>query len=113
MEKREQFIEDEQALDQVLGYLNFSSGNADPKFLSNLNRLWPASTGTSNTSPAWKRFGETLRSRLASVAGSTGPFQDATQATSVLGLLHDHVIDRYLQFHQDLLFHQTPDTIVN
>ena len=40
MEKREQFIEDEQALDQVLGYLNFSSGNADPKFLGNLNRLW-------------------------------------------------------------------------
>ncbi len=27
-------------LDQVLGYLNFSSGNHDPKFFSNLNLLF-------------------------------------------------------------------------
>lgn len=28
------------ALEQLLGYLNFSSGTPDPQFLKNLNVLW-------------------------------------------------------------------------
>lgn len=112
MEKREQFIEDEQALDQVLGYLNFSSGNADSKFLRNLNRLWESTVPAGAATPGWQLVGQRLRDRLTAVAGQAGAFQDASQATAVLGLAFDQVVTRYLHFHQDLLFHQSPDAVV-
>lgn len=112
MEKREQFIEDEQALDQVLGYLNFSSGSPDLKFLNNLNRLWPNSTEPNNL-PTWQAVGNRLRVRLETLSGRSGAFQDAGQAADVLGLVLDVVVPRYLHYHQDLLFHQVPDVVVN
>lgn len=109
MVRRAPGAEGEQLLDQVLGYLNFSSGTADPQFLANLNELYRANEGDG---PAWPRVLDRLAERLAVARQSSPTFQDAEQAAAVLDLLRNHVISGYLNFHRDLLFHQQEDWLV-
>ena len=99
----------EELLDQVLGYLNFSSGATDPKFLANLNLLWTAQAEASS----WRSTGELLRQRLDALKDQPGAFQDADQATAVLDLIFEHAIPGYWAFHKNLLFHQEQDEVFN
>jgi hypothetical protein len=92
---------------EILGYLNFSSGAADPQFLANLNQLF--ATVETQAAPGvsvWPLVCAKLRTRLAEVAGSLGAFRDVEQAEQVLRLACDVFPARYRQFHSDLLFHQ-------
>ena len=106
--------EGDRILEQVLGYLNFSSGAADAQFLSNLNELYGiiAQRGFDKAEPAWRVAGDLLKGRLADLAGNSPAFSDAAQADAVLGLLLDHLLPGYLQFHRDLLFHQGERTLL-
>lgn len=113
MEKREHCIEDEQALDQVLGYLNFSSGAPDTKFLANLNRLWATTENPGVSKPFWRAVTERLQQRLNWVARNLSAFHDARQAQSVLGLIENAVLPSYFRFHENVLFHQKEDDVVN
>lgn len=97
--------EDHRVLEQVLGYLNFSSGAPDDKFLGNLSRIFER---LSAESPAdWKIVGQALRDRLGQVKQTSPTFRDASQAEAVLDLVFGHVLPGYLEFHRDLLFHQS------
>lgn len=98
-------------LDQVLGYLNFSAGAADPAFLANLNDLW--ATADEESQPVWRQMGQLLRTRLEAVRDSPGAFQDASQATAVLEAVFDRVLPAYWEYHSDLLFHQSQDAVFN
>lgn len=122
MVRRAPGAEGDQLLDQTLGYLNFSSGTADPQFLANLNELFRNVLASAATSPPpaagsppvpnWAAVVDRLAQRLA-VARQTSPtFQDAEQAASVLDLLRQHVVPGYLKFHRDLLFHQDENWLV-
>lgn len=159
-----------QALDQVLGYLNFSAGAPDVQFLANLNRLYgetltaesaaaetpapgaeqtpeaaaPSTAGLqpprpedseaarsssgavwtpgaeaaraavdSASLPPWRRVVERLERRLAELAEQSGAFRDPEQARQVLRLVAGRVLPGYLEFHRDLLFHQTERTLFN
>src|SRR6476619_6247943 len=99
------------AVEQILGYLNFSSGAADVQFLGNLNSLfkWVAcqKTGT----PACLEAGRLLTDRLAALRTSSPTFRDAEQAASVLELVFDQTLPAYRRFHRDLLFHRTDDSL--
>ena len=111
MEKRELEAEGAPALEQVLGYMNFSSGAADAQFLANLNRLF-AHVGTcTGDQPVWRRVGKLLQCRLDSLRESSGAFRDASQAAAVLQLVFDRALPAYREFHRDLLFHQTEETL--
>lgn len=114
MPKREHSIEDEQDLDQVLGYLNFSSGNADAKFLSSLNRIWRLELTRPASGPMWRSVLARLEARLSTLAAAGSPaFQDAGQATAVMHLLTNHVVSGYLKYHEDLLFHHQDAAFIN
>ncbi|MGE0759808.1 MAG: hypothetical protein AB7O38_22515, partial [Pirellulaceae bacterium] len=113
MEKCELLFEDPQDLDQVLGYLNYSSGNSDPNFLARLNRIWELVGNQALDQPVWRVVMNGLRRRLAQVTGQSAAFQDAAQATAVLDLVDHHVIPGYFRFHEDLLFHQNDGAMVN
>ena len=76
MRKRERAIEDTQDLDQVLGYLNFSSGASDPKFLASLNRLWRPAREKAGSEPIWRTVTADLQARLSRLAGVVPAFQD-------------------------------------
>ncbi len=119
------------ALEQVLGYLNFSSGAFDAHFFSRLNELYDglaasdgdaaaksqqrtddvAEEGVAAAAPAWRRVIQFLREGLQGLATSSPAFENTTQATAVLDLVEKHVVPGYRVFHRDLLFHQTDESL--
>jgi hypothetical protein len=93
--------DDETAVKDILGYLNFSSGAADPRFQKSFDRLhrWLA---PADGAPPLLRI---LAERLDALASSSPAFQNSEQARSVLALVFERVIPAYRQHHADLLFH--------
>ncbi|MDC0284135.1 hypothetical protein OAK85_02155 [Mariniblastus sp.] len=116
-------------LDQVLGYLNFSSGNHDDRFFSNLNDLFLVlNSADSNAVLSSVPENETARSkqpslvrqvrnalaeRLAKNKDSNPVFRDATQANQVIELTFDKILPAYRKHHRDLLFHQSDELLFN
>ena len=95
-------------LEEVVGYLNYSSGSSDPKFLRNLNSLFRAIEGRTGAEVepldvlcAW------LNDRADQLSKCTPAFGDVGQARAAISLLHDHVLPAYRAFHRDLLAHQS------
>ncbi len=113
MERRGRIPEDEKVVEQVLGYLNFSSGAPDPRFLANLNRVFEGVGHEPTSAVLWRAAWHALEQDLAALASASPTFQQAEQAASVLGLVRDHVLPGYLVFHRDLLFHQTEASLCN
>jgi hypothetical protein len=93
--------DEETALKDILGYLNFSSGAADARFQQNLDRLHRL-FALEDGVPLVRRL---LGQRLENLASSAAAFQNSEQARSVLSLVFDRVIPAYRQHHADLLFH--------
>src|SRR5690242_17106450 len=99
------------AVEKVLGYLNFSSGTPDPQFLANLNRLSELTAAAQPAAPVWQSVGRILRERLAEKCTTSPTFRDAEQAGAVLGLVFDQALLAYREFHRDLLFHHTDESL--
>ena len=119
MELRELGPDGQQALEQTLGYLNFSSGAPDTQFLSNVNLLFELieqqesqkKSGRSSSEPVWRQLVQLWRDRLTDLEDETATFQDSTQARSVVDLL-EHVVPEFRKFHRDLMFHHTDSTLM-
>jgi hypothetical protein len=99
------------AIEKVLGYLNFSSGTPDPPFLANLNLLFERTAGQRASLPTWRATGQLLMEELTARSGSSPMFRDVEQAKAVLEIVFDHVVGAYREFHRDLLFHQTDESL--
>lgn len=116
------------AMDQVLGYLNFSSGNHDSNFFANLNLLFDIYT-SEELPPRQDRAAKSLASakdqqvaykvrkqlaqRLTELGNKNDTFRDADQANAVLALAFDQLLPAYRKHHRDLLFHQTDEFLFN
>lgn len=100
---------------QVVGYLNFSSGNSDPATLANLNFLhgMAAAGDPFSGMPPWLVVGQWLQESIASLEGSSAGFADLSQARQVAKLVWSDFLPAYVDFHRDLLFHQAPEGIFN
>lgn len=98
-------------VEQLLGYLNFSSGAADVQFLGNLNQLFEWTAKHRAGSPLWLEVARLLTDRLAALRSTSPTFQDAEQAASVLEVVFDHALPGYRRFHRDLLFHRPDDSL--
>src|SRR5204863_2360317 len=92
------------AVEQVLGYLNFSSGAADLQFLANLNRLFESTAQHKTGLPVWLEVSRLLTDQLAQKRQQSAAFRDADQAAAVLELVFDQTLPAYRRFHRDLLF---------
>ena len=100
-------------IQQVLGYLNFSSGASDPQFLGALNALFRSSNTANPASP--KTTDEVLaelNSSLTELEGSSTTFADAKQARRLLELVPTF-IDAYFEHHSELLAHHSKDQHCN
>ena len=99
---------------ELLGYLNFSSGDRNSKFFQLLNDLFrelpPANKDTRCTA---LRAIEYLEQQLALLAKTSEAFRTDDQAGLVLALVREHFMPHYRQFHADLLFHQTDELVFN
>jgi hypothetical protein len=103
---------------EIVGYLNFSSGASDPRFLRSLNQLFgrlePASNrrkprAASGSEPAWRRTYEALREGLAQLRETSEAFRRPEQAEGVLKIVFERLLPTYREFHRDLLFHQSEE----
>ena len=97
------------AAETVLGYLNFSTGSFDPQVYAAWNALF-AATGTTGKEP-WRAVVLCLQTELQRLAQSSPAFSDSAQAHAALGIVSDHILSDYLEFHRDLLFHQQQSTV--
>lgn len=100
---------------QVLGYLNFSSGQAELKTLAALNRIYEQALpgGPFEGMPAWLQIQQWLQDELARLNESNQAFSNCDQAAALIELLWLNLLPAYLDFHRDLLFHQEPEGIFN
>ena len=108
MDVVERGVDSRSALEEVLGYLNFSSGAPDAKFLRNLNELFRSieSEPAGRDAPV-AMLQSWLAAALDQLCQQGGAFADAGQARSVLALLFDSLLPAYRRFHADLLQHQS------
>src|SRR5579872_4704422 len=82
--------DEETAVKEILGYLNFSSGTADSRFQKNLDRLHAWFAPDDRQIPI-RRL---LADHLEKLAAASPAFQNNEQARAVMGLAFDHVLDR-------------------
>lgn len=93
-------------LKEVVGYLNFSAGTHDPKFLANLSEICRfAERSTTPGQPALKLLFELLETTATNLQQSGGAFADVTQMQTVSTLVRETLLPQYRQFHSDLLWH--------
>jgi hypothetical protein len=97
---------------EVLGYLNFSSGAADPRFLQNVNCLFEATDASpGRAEPTWQAMHRFLAKTLQDLHGRSEAFRQIDQVEAVLALVFDKTLPGYRQFHADLLFHQSDESL--
>ena len=101
-----------QLVEEILGYLNFSSGAPDATFLRNLNDLFTGmAVAEESGEPAWQRLGATLRDALPGISDASEAFRSAEQAKAVLDLVFLQAMPGYRLHHHDLLFHQKDEQL--
>ncbi len=99
--------QDAQALSELVGYLNFSSGSPDPKFLADVNGLFRSLEKTVPRQSSWRVLMGWIEATIARLEAAGGAFGDTRQARAVLALARDHALPAYRSFHSDLLYHQS------
>ncbi len=98
--------------EEILGYLNFSSGAPDPAFLGNVNRLFGLiENRASDAEPTWRTLAAVFHAELKQLHGRSDAFRRVEQAEAVLSLVFDTTLPEYRRYHGDLLFHQTSERL--
>ena len=100
------------AMETAIGYLNFSSGSCDPKFLAAMNELYvDAASQTAPAEAVWRRWGRILEEGIKSIASSGSALGSCEQARAVTQCVIESVLPAYREFHTQLLQHQSDDAI--
>ena len=93
-------------MEEVVGYLNFSSGSSDPGFLRNINELFRSIEKQPFEQASHQILTQWLLEVIERLHDEAKAFTDVTQARAVVQLLSDALLPAYREFHRDLLFHQ-------
>ncbi len=97
---------------ELLGYLNFSSGAADLRFLRNINHLFAVIDACPElVEPTWTAVHRFLATTLQDLHGHGEAFRQIDQAEAVLRLVFGKTLPGYRKFHADLLFHQSEESL--
>jgi hypothetical protein len=108
---RDSSPEAQAVIDELLGYLNLSSGSPDARFQRNLSALAGLIAPRSADEPVWATVQQALLSRLADLRDKSAAFTDTEQAEAVLTIGLDRLLKAYRTFHRDLLWHQAPENL--
>jgi hypothetical protein len=93
--------DDETALQEMLGYLNFSNGKPDPRFQANLNRICSLLKSDLPV-PGLRAL---LGRKLETLRETSPAFKNCDQAAVVVTITLGTILPAYRQHHADLLFH--------
>jgi hypothetical protein len=80
-------------------------------FLANLDALFEQAVREKSGLPAFLEVSRRLTERLGQLRGSSAAFRDADQAAAVLQLVFDQTLPAYRQFHRELLFHRSDESL--
>ncbi|HEX4414667.1 MAG TPA: hypothetical protein VH107_13625 [Lacipirellulaceae bacterium] len=95
-------------LEEAVGYLNFSSGASDPKFLRTLDALFESIDARGDrTQPPLSILCDWLGCRMDFLTANSTTYRDVTQARAVITILREHLAPAYRAFHRDLIWHQS------
>ncbi|WP_166828364.1 hypothetical protein [Thalassoroseus pseudoceratinae] len=85
----------------LMGYLNFSRGEANAEFQRGVNDL------CRELGPGWRphELRDSLLASLEHAPTQNAAFQDVGQAKAVIDLTLNRLLPTYREFHHDLLFH--------
>ncbi len=92
-------------LADIVGYLNFSAGAPDARFLGGLNRLFATLDAEISAPPLWKRAGTAILDAIDTLHGSSEAFENLDQARDVAQLVFAEALPAYRRHHRDLLRH--------
>ncbi len=98
-------------LADIVGYLNFSSGVPDARFLCGLNRLFAALDREGGDIPLWKRAEAAILQSIQDLRGTSEAFENLDQAREVAQLVFSQVLPAYRRHHRDLLMHASDETL--
>ncbi len=107
-------------IEEVIGYLNFSSGASDPRFAAGVNQLFEHFEGADPSRgrerapggiPSWIRVQRLLLDGLDYLHANFKAFERVDQARAVLGLVFEDFPPAYRRHHRDLLFHQSEESL--
>lgn len=96
----------------ILGYLNFSSGNYDPRFYNAWNSLFSTLSQKGSQTVRTDAF-LALKEGLRILSTSNDAFRHSDKARQILDLIFEDVLPAYRKFHEDILFHQNDDFLFN
>lgn len=108
MTSQNEILDRQTAIKHILGYLNYSSGNPDPVFLSSLNLVFAEVSSDDGSVPHWQTVFQWILEDLERYEKEDPAFRDSSQARKIISFVCDEFIPRYRQFHQILLQHR-PD----
>ena len=111
-------------LDRIIGYLNFSNGISDPRFLSDFRDLFELCCQQGCVAPkngpssgylesVVHLFYRQIVDRAADLSDQNPAFRDTTQCQQVAELALLKVPLAYREHHSDLLFHQEDEFLFN
>lgn len=95
----------------ILGYLNFSSGSLDVRFLRSWNLLYESLISKGSTE-VWRDALDALRLELGRLSANGGVFKNSSQSLQALEGVGRSLIE-YRQFHRDTLFHLSDSYLFN
>ncbi len=98
-------------LADIVGYLNFSSGVPDARFLGGLNRLFEALEQQDRELPLWKRAEAAILDALERLHGTSDAFENVDQARDVTRLVFSEALPAYRRHHRDLLMHASDELL--
>ncbi|SMP51480.1 hypothetical protein SAMN06265222_103281 [Neorhodopirellula lusitana] len=104
-----------EALESLVGYLNFSSGLAAPAILKAWNRVHDEAAGGDVLSgpPPFLIIRRWLEETTQSLKSEKSAFGDVSRAENIVRVLWSKLLPSYLDFHRDQLFHLEPELIFN
>ena len=104
----------QQTSEHILGYLNFSSGATDLKFVNCVNQIFAELDSQGRETNLATQFRDWLNSQIESHSSSpNSKIKNFDQAKAVLELAFHTVMPAYQKHHKDLLFHQNEDFLFN
>ncbi|MDO4587057.1 MAG: hypothetical protein Q4C95_07130 [Planctomycetia bacterium] len=96
----------------ILGYLNFSSGNYDPRFWTAWNMLFSFLIENGSTT-TWKDAAQLLNDELYKLSRTLEAFSNAERASFYLEKIFQIILPAYRKFHYDTLYHQPDEFLFN
>lgn len=106
------------AVEQILGYLNFSSGSPDPAFLQAMNAYFlqvehdrTGANPAAHSCPLWKIALDKLGNDLETARNNNPTYRDTHQAEEVLRFVREDFVPEYQRFHSLLLSHHSEDQL--